>query len=99
MPIAQARLAAVARSILACPAEVNLVVDGDSAPLGDDAELRDRRGTPVLVCRPGSPVHRAGRDGRKAVLSVGSGLGPRGGPERDDTLALAGRLHVVGVEE
>jgi hypothetical protein len=97
--IAQVRLAAVARSILACPAEVSLVVDGDSSPLGDDAELRDRRGTPVLVCRPGSPVHRAAVGGRNAMLSVGSGLGPIGGPERDDTLALAGRLTEVGVEE
>lgn len=93
------RLAAHARSILACPGEVSLVVDGDSRPLSDHAGLSDRGGTPTFVCAPGSPVLRAAVDGRRAVLSVGSGLGPRGGPERGDTLALAGRLEAVGVEE
>lgn len=93
------RLAADARSILACPGEVSLVVEGDAHALDDEAGLRDTCGTPTFVCPPGSPVLRAAVDGRNAVLSVGSGLGPRGGAERGDRLALAGRLQAVGVEE
>lgn len=93
------RLAADARSILACPGEASLVVEGDQHPLDDDATLSDRRGTPTFVCLPGSPVLRAAVAGRCAVLSVASGLGPRDGAERGDTLALAGRLQQVGVEE
>lgn len=92
-------LAADARTILACPGEVSLAVEGDARPLEDDAGLSDRCGTPTFVCVPGSPVLRAAVDGRSAVLSVGSGLGPRDGAERGDRLALAGRLRAVGVEE
>lgn len=91
-------LAADARSILACPSEVSLVIEGE--PLAeDDTGLTDQRGTPTFLCRSDSPVARAAAAHRSAILSVGSGLGPRGGSERSDTLTLAGRLERVGVED
>ena len=92
------RLAADARSILACPSEVSLVIEGEPL-VEDDTGLTDRRGTPTFVCRPDSPVARAAGAHRSALLTVTSGLGPRGGPERDDALTLAGRLERVEVED
>lgn len=91
-------LAADARSILACPSEVSLVIEGEPL-VEDDTGLTDRRGTPTFLCRPGSPVARAAHAHRSALLTVTSGLGPRGGSERADTLTLAGRLERVGVED
>lgn len=92
------QLAADARSILACPSEVSLVIEGE--PLTeDDTGLTDRRGTPTFLCRPDSPVARAATAHRSAILTVGSGLGSRGSSERTDTLTLAGRLERVDVED
>ncbi|MGB0100015.1 MAG: hypothetical protein WBP61_07015 [Nocardioides sp.] len=92
------RLAADARSILACPAQVSLVIEGE-ALVEDDTGLTDRLGMPAFLCRPGSPVDRAAAGRRSALLTVTSGLGPRGGAERTETLTLAGRLEPVDVEE
>lgn len=90
-------LAAVARSILACPSEVSLVIEGEPL-VEDDTGLTDQRGTPTFLCRPDSPVARAAAAHRSAILTVSSGLGPRGGRERSDALTLAGRLERVDVE-
>ncbi|GAB2459058.1 hypothetical protein GCM10027062_43650 [Nocardioides hungaricus] len=91
------QLAADARSILACPSEVSLVIEGEPM-VEDDTGLTDRFGTPTFLCRPDALVARAAAAHRSALLTVASGLGPRGGPERADTLTLAGRLERVGVE-
>ncbi len=92
------RLASAARSILACPAEVSLVLEGDAQIVGDDSGLTDRDGRPTFTCRPGSPIAQAAAARRSALLTVASGLGPRDGQEREDTLTLAGRLERVGLE-
>lgn len=92
------QLAADARSILACPSEVSLVIEGEPL-VEDDTGLTDRLGTPTFLCRPGSPVARAAEAHRSALLTVASGLGPRGGAERTDSVTLAGRLERVGVED
>jgi hypothetical protein len=93
-------VAADARSILACPSTVSLVIEGEEHAVGEDDELglSDHRGTPTFVCLPNSPVARAAADNRSALLTVTSGLGPRGGRERGDTLTLAGRLERTGAQ-
>lgn len=95
-----ALVAADARSILACPSTVSLVIEGEEHAVGEDDELglSDHRGTPTFVCLPSSPVARAAADNRSALLTVTSGLGPRGGRERGDTLTLAGRLERAGAQ-
>ncbi len=94
-------LAAVARSILACPATVSMVIDGEPHLVDDDQDLgvTDEHGSPTFVCRPDSPVARAADAQRSALLTITSGLGPRGGLERADTLTLAGRLERQGVRD
>lgn len=92
------RLAADARSILACPAQASLVIEGE-ALVEDDTGLTDRLGMPTFVCRPGSSLDRAATDRRSALLTVSSGLGPRGGADRTETLTIAGRLEQLDVEE
>jgi len=93
-------LAADARSILACPARVSLVIEGEEHAVGAGEELRltEHRGTPTFLCPAGSTVARAAARHSSALLTLTSGLGPRGGPERDDTLTLAGRLERTGFE-
>jgi hypothetical protein len=93
-------VAADARSILACPSTVSLVIEGEEHAVDEDDELglSDHRGTPTFVCLPSSPVARAAADNRSALLTVTSGLGPRGGRERGDTLTLAGRLERTGAQ-
>ena len=95
-----ALVAADARSILACPSTVSLVIEGEEHAVGEEDELglSDHRGTPTFVCLPSSPVARAAADNRSALLTVTSGLGPRGGRERGDTLTLAGRLERTGAQ-
>lgn len=94
-------VAADARSILACPAGVSLVIEGEEHAVGEDEQLglTDHRGTPTFLCPADSPVARAGAQHGSALLTVTSGLGPRGGPERGDTLTLAGRLERTGYEQ
>ena len=85
--------AEVARSILACPESAELAVDGHPA-VGCDAELglRDVDGVPTFSCGAASLVAEAGREGSRALVTLVSGLGPRGGPDRALTLTLTGRL-------
>jgi hypothetical protein len=93
-------VAADARSILACPSAVSLVIEGEEHAVGesDDLGLSDHRGTPTFLCPATSAVARAAAEHRSALLTVTSGLGPRGGRERGDTLTLAGRLERTGAE-
>ncbi len=93
-------VAADARSILACPSTVSLVIEGEDHAVGDGEELglTDHRGTPTFLCPAGSAVARAAAANSSALLTVTSGLGPRGGSERGDTLTLAGRLERTGYE-
>ena len=90
------QLAAAARSILACPAEVNLVVDGVDNLCADKEELgmTDNDGRPVLVCPTHSPLGVAAIDGRSALLTVTSGVGQAGSSSRNARVTLAGRLTV-----
>ncbi|MDF1602059.1 hypothetical protein [Nocardioides sp. YIM 152315] len=100
-PDLDARLVANdARSILACPASVSLVIEGEEHAVADDDQLglTDHRGTPTFLCPADSAVARAAAAGGSALLTVTSGLGPRGGRERGDTLTLAGRLERTGFE-
>ena len=92
------RLAAAARSILSCPADVSLVVDGIDDLLADRDELgmSDDDGRPMLVCPTESPLAEAAAAGRSALLSVASGVGPTGSSSRDARLTLAGRLSIDG---
>ena len=89
-----ATLAAVARSVLACPSSVHLVVDGVADVLagGADLGMQDLDGTPTFSCVPGTDLPRAARRRASALLTLESGLGRPGTPERDATLTLAGTL-------
>ena len=95
------QLADAARSILSCPADVNLVVDGVDDLLADRDELgmTDQDGRPVLGCPTDSPLAEAAGAGRSALLTVTSGLGRRGAATREARLTLAGRLCVEGRED
>lgn len=97
------RLAAAARSILSCPATVHLVVDGVPHVLegadGETTGMRDSSGEPLFSSAPGAPLAVAGAEGRHALLTLGSGLGRPGSPERDASLTLAGPLVVRRREE
>ncbi len=92
------QLAAAARSILSCPADVSLVVDGVDDLLADRDELgmSDVDGRPLLLCPTDSPLAEAAAAGRSALLTVVSGVGPAGSSSRDAKLTLAGRLSVDG---
>jgi hypothetical protein len=93
--------AETARSILSCPAAIDVVVDGVSDPVSDDARLGmlDLDGAPTFSCRVGGTLSRAAAQGRGCVLTLASGLGAAGSPERDAFVALAGRLRRTGVEQ
>lgn len=96
------RLAAAARSILACPDDVALVVDGVDdlhASSAAHLEMQDQGGRPVFSCLTDAPLALAAHDGRGAVLTLRSGLGRPGTPEREATLILSGRLESTGLEE
>lgn len=96
------RLAAAARSILACPDDVRLVVDGvDDITAGDEAHLdmQDHGGRPVFTCPTDSPLARAATDRRGALLTIDSGLGRPGSPDREATLTLSGRLEATGLDD
>lgn len=108
-PANAAQLAAAARSILACPDDVQLVVDGvdDIAAGLDDADgtggggldLRDIEGRPVFTCPAGTPVAQAAAAGRNALVTLTSGLGRPGSPSRRASVTLAGRLAIADREE
>ena len=85
--------AELARSILACPESAELAVDGHpTVGCDDDLGLRDEDGVPTFSCRAASLLAEAGREGSRALVTLVSGLGPRGGPDRSLTLTLTGRL-------
>jgi hypothetical protein len=85
--------AELARSILACPDSAELAVDGHpTVGCDDDLGLRDADGVPTFSCRVPSLLAEAGREGSRALVTLGSGLGPLDGPDRELTLTLAGRL-------
>ena len=104
---APALQAALARSVLGCPAELRLDVDGvdapaapeDGLPDADGPLLQDVDGRPVLSCDPGSPIAAAAVEGRAARLDVVSGLGRAGSPERSLRLSLTGTLAAEGLED
>ncbi|WP_309648457.1 hypothetical protein [Nocardioides sp.] len=95
------RLAAAARSILACPSSVHLVVDGvDDVLAGtDELGMQDLGGHPTFSCVPETDLARAAARGARALLTLHSGLGPNGSPDRDATLTLAGMLHTTSRED
>jgi hypothetical protein len=95
------RLAGAARSVLSCPAAVELVVEGVPHLLDGDDELamQDLGGIPTFSSRPDSPLARAGAEHRSALLTLHSGLGRAGSPARRATLTLAGRLETSGRED
>ncbi len=106
-----ARLAAAARSILSCPDDVQLVVDGiddltagmEDDPYGGDPDepwlgMKELGGCPVFTCPPGAPLSVAGDEGRGALLTLTSGLGRPGSADRDATLTISGRLVSHGVD-
>ncbi|MEV7431072.1 hypothetical protein AB0N29_15760 [Nocardioides sp. NPDC092400] len=96
------RLAAAARSILSCPASVHLVVDGAPDVLeGPEAEgtgMQDCGGEPTFSTALGSDLAVVAAAGRRALLTVHSGLGRPGSEDREATLSIAGRLVVRGRE-
>lgn len=98
---APTRLAAAARSILACPAGANLVVDGVDDVLAGMNELgmQDLGGQPTFSCLPDTPLAAAARGRRSALLTLESGLGPAGSADRSATLTLSGRLESRGTED
>ncbi len=85
--------AELARSILACPESAELAVDGHpTVGCDDDLGLRDEDGVPTFSCRAASLLAEAGRERSRALITLVSGLGPLGGPDRSLTLTLTGRL-------
>jgi hypothetical protein len=102
-------LAAAARSVLACPAGVNLVVDGVDDVLGDlgdttegglgELGMQDLGGVPTFSCPVAARLVDAARLGRRALLTVESGLGRPGSAERGTVLTLGGRLERRGRED
>ncbi|WGL51138.1 hypothetical protein P5P86_14345 [Nocardioides sp. BP30] len=93
-------VAETARSILSCPAGIDLVVERVDDPTADDPRLAlsDADGVPTLSCRVGATLSRAAVQGRGCVLTLASGLGPERSRERAASLALAGRLRRTGAE-
>lgn len=88
-----------ARSVLACARDVTLVVDGAGVAAGADCDPRcDLRGTPVLTFPEDSDMVLAALGHAAAELTVTSGLGPPGAPDRRLVLVMAGRLQAAGVE-
>lgn len=93
--------AAAARSILACPSGASLVVDGVRDVLAGTTDLgmQDLDGTPTFSCVPLTALSQAARRGASALLTLESGLGRPGSPDRQATLTLAGTLHHHGRED
>ena len=59
-----------------------------------DLGMQDQHGTPTFLCPVESSLAEAAARHRSALMTVESGLGLPGSPERRDTLTLAGRLEV-----
>ena len=86
--------AATARSILSCPAELVLAIDGRPHIERDDpwVGLEDWAGTPALICAHGGALSQAADRRADAELEVVGGI--HGG----ETLVLCGRLCLVTSE-
>ena len=98
-------IAGTARSILSCPAGVNLVVDGVDDVLADitgdgtgELGMQDLAGVPTFSCPLGTRLVRAAGERRRALLTLESGLGRPGSPDRDVVLTVGGRLESRGRE-
>ena len=86
------RIAAAARSILACPHEVQLVVDGiDDVTAGLEQmglEMQDHSGRPILSCPTDSPLAFAATD--PSTISATAGRSPSASRARSRrTLSIA----------
>ena len=102
------RLAAAARAVLSCPAGVNLVVDGVDDVLGDlgdpgsggagELGMQDLGGVPTFSAPVGTRLVDAAQRGRRALLTLESGLGRLASHDRDAMLTLGGRLASQGRE-
>ncbi len=91
--------AELARSILSCPASAEVAVDGFPAVgSDDDLGLRDEEGVPTFSCRSTSEMADAGRAGSPALVTLVSGLGRGGGPDRSLSLTLTGTLAIGPLE-
>ncbi|MFT4287050.1 hypothetical protein [Nocardioides sp.] len=98
--------AATARSILSCPAAIELTVDGVPQPLDDALDdsgafaLQDACGVPTFLCAPDGALAYAACAGRNVLLSLRSGLAAEETDPEDrwETLVLAGSLRSVGTE-
>lgn len=101
-------LASTARAVLACPAGVNLVVDGVDDVLGDlgdpatgaagELGMQDLGGVPTFSCPTGTRLVDAARLRRRALLTLESGLGRDSSLDRSVVLGLGGRLEARGQE-
>ena len=91
IPASSGEHAAAARSILACPAGVELSIEGCPEVLAEEAPqgVHDWAGTPLLLCVPDGRVAHAGKGGRAATMALASGL------SAGETLHLSGRLRWV----
>jgi len=93
-------LARTARRTLSDAGQVTLLISGGSGPLASVAPttpavcLHERNGLPTFLCEPGAAVAAAGRDGRRALLTV-EVREPAG---RTVSLLLVGTLSVLGVD-
>ncbi|WP_028661138.1 hypothetical protein [Nocardioides insulae] len=92
------RLAAEARSILSCPAQVELVVDGVPLEGDERTSMREAGAVPTFTCALDGPLSFAGAAGHEALLTIHSGLGTPGSPARRTTLRVAGSLRTIGRE-
>ena len=100
-PLRPRQVAAAARSILACPSSVHLVVDGvdDVLAGGDELGMQDLGGRPTFSCVPDTDLAHAAARGTRALLTLHSGLGASGSADRAATLTLAGTLHTSARED
>lgn len=99
------RTAATARSILSCPAEVQLVVDGltdltggiePEQPGGVPVlRMHELDGRPTFSCPATANLALAAAEGRRALLTATSALGSSGAWERGDTVTVAGSLRAT----
>jgi hypothetical protein len=89
----------LARSILACPAAVEVVVDG-YPHVGEDSALgmRDESGTPTFWCSPGSLMARAAQAKVGALLTLTSGLRSADATAPAETITVTGRLTTAGTD-
>lgn len=91
-------VARAARSIVSCATDVEMVVDGAAVACGDDdvLGLADPHGAPSFSCHVDSVLADAAALRRSALVTLRSGLGRPGDPERATSVVLAGAMRVLG---